>query len=73
MKKRTLVDRMIARDKALVHDALTTYGHIRAELDRLARQVRKLRSTPTLSYPNVYESYLGAIDSTLGLIREARR
>lgn len=72
MTTRTLVDRIYAREAQSVN-GIPLSRHIRAELDRLARQVRKMRSKPTLSYPNVYESYLGAIDSTLDLIREAKQ
>jgi len=69
MKKRTLVDRMIARDKALANDAYTPVGHIRAELNRLARQVRRLKENRS----HMQCDYTWALSDVLALIKEAKK
>ena len=56
---KTLEERIIARDRA---DYYTPIWHVRAELDRLARKVRKLDGKCPLIYRR----------DVLALLREAR-
>jgi hypothetical protein len=64
-----LADRMIARDRRLVNDTYTPLGHVRAELDRLARQVQKMAAKQ--GYRTTM--YDVAIHDVLKLIREAKQ
>ena len=66
---KTLEERIIARDRALVNDYYTPIWHVRAELDRLARQVRKLN---TYGDRRPDDKWVRLID-VLALLREARK
>ena len=68
--KRFLADRMAKRDEDLVNDAYTPLGHVRAELDRLARQVRQLPTTRGMYYDQARSVKLKDV---LALLREAKK
>ena len=65
--KRFLADRMAKRDEDLVNDAYTPLGHVRAELDRLARQVRELNRY------DIAQVECLKLKDVLALLREAKK
>ena len=72
MKQRTLKERLAKRNhRELV--SLPPHDHVRAELQRVARQVRKLRSTPTINHETTSHAYIDALNKVQVLIREAQR
>ena len=72
MKTRTLFDRYIARVRK-AESSMHPNQHVRAELQRVARQVRKLRSTPTINHETTSHAYIDALNKVQVLIREAQR
>lgn len=64
-----LIERCIGRDSTLASI------HVKAELDRLARQVRKLkrRSNERMLTPSPYLSYLAGLEDALDLITQQKR
>ena len=68
MRHEKVSERMVRRDLRLKNDAYTPVGHVVLELDRLARQVKRLEQyTPESG--NVFVYY----DDVLKLIQRAKK
>jgi hypothetical protein len=68
MKHEKVSERMVRRDLRLKNDAYTPVGHVVLELDRLARQVKRLEQyTPESGNVFVY------FDDVLKLIQRAKK
>lgn len=71
MKTRTLVERLAKRNhRELV--SLPPHDHVRAELQRVARQIRKKKVKSATKYSEEWY-YNAGIDDAIELLREAQR